>query len=50
MREWIADNSVNVLNVAGPRDSGDPRIYDVTVRVLEMALVPAHFVPAVQAD
>jgi hypothetical protein len=38
VREWIADNSINVLNVAGPRESGDKAIYDATMRVLEMAV------------
>ena len=35
LREWIADKSIAILNVAGPRQSGDLRIYDVTMRVLE---------------
>jgi hypothetical protein len=35
LREWIADNDVSVLNVAGPRQSGDPDIYNVTIKVLE---------------
>ncbi len=34
---WIADNGVQVLNVAGPRGSKDPKIYDATCRVLETA-------------
>ncbi|MGD0235215.1 MAG: putative molybdenum carrier protein [Syntrophorhabdales bacterium] len=38
LREWIADNSISVLNVAGPRQSRDPAIYDVTMRVLEMGV------------
>ncbi len=37
LREWIADNRISVLNVAGPRQSRDPAIYDVTMTVLEMA-------------
>ena len=38
LREWIADKSISILNVAGPRQSGDPAIYDVTMTVLEMAV------------
>ena len=38
LQEWITDNSVGVLNVAGPRQSGDPAIYDVTIKVLERAV------------
>jgi hypothetical protein len=37
LREWIADKNISVLNVAGPRQSGDPAIYDVTTKVLETA-------------
>lgn len=37
LQEWIAGNSISVLNVAGPRQSGYPAIYDVTIRGLEMA-------------
>lgn len=38
LREWIADNRISGLNVAGPRESGDSAVYDVTMRVLEMAV------------
>jgi Circularly permutated YpsA SLOG family len=37
LREWITDKNIRVLNVAGPRQSGDPAIYDVTTKVLETA-------------
>ena len=35
LREWIADDSISLLNVAGSRQSEDPEIYDVTIRVLD---------------
>ena len=34
LREWIADNGIEIPIVADPRQSKDPKIYDVTVRVL----------------
>ncbi|HUT26365.1 MAG TPA: putative molybdenum carrier protein [Sumerlaeia bacterium] len=37
-REWIDENGVEVLNVAGPRASGRPGIYDRTRRLLERLL------------
>ena len=38
LREWIADKNIGVLNVAGPRQSKDPAVYDVSMKVLEMAV------------
>ena len=38
LRKWVNGNSIGVLNVAGPRQSSDPAIYDVTMKVLEAAL------------
>lgn len=38
VRSWANRNKIEVLNVAGPRESKDAKIYDVTVRVLEVAL------------
>ena len=35
LREWIADKNIAILNVAGPRQSGDPRIYDATLALLQ---------------
>lgn len=35
LKSWIVDNGINVLNVAGPRASKDPKIYDMTMDVLE---------------
>ena len=38
LQKWVDDNSISVLNLAGPRQSSDPAIYDVTMKVLEAAL------------
>ena len=32
--EWLEDNGVGVLNVAGPRASAEPAIYDVSLECL----------------
>lgn len=37
--EWINDNRIEILNVAGPKASGDPKIYDETKKVLESAIL-----------
>lgn len=29
VESWLKDNDIRILNVAGPRASGDPRIYEV---------------------
>ena len=34
LRVWIGNNEIMILNVAGPRASKDPDIYNVTVKVL----------------
>ncbi|MCB2181322.1 MAG: putative molybdenum carrier protein [Desulfobulbaceae bacterium] len=39
LKTWISDNGIKILNVAGPRASGDPEIYDTVTRVLEAALI-----------
>ncbi len=39
LREWIADKSISVLNVAGPRQSGDPTIYDTTLEILQFTFI-----------
>ena len=36
IQQWLHDSGINTLNVAGPRASGDPEIYDGVVKVLEM--------------
>lgn len=38
LQSWIIDNGIKVLNVAGPRASMDPKIYEVTVKILERAI------------
>ena len=35
---WLTNNKIKVLNVAGPRLSKDPKIYDATMRLLKAAL------------
>ena len=35
LREWIADNNITVLNVAGPRQSKDPDIYDTALELMQ---------------
>ncbi len=36
--EWVAQNRIEVLNVAGPRASGDPQIYDDVRAVLKVVV------------
>jgi hypothetical protein len=38
VREWIEQEAIQVLNVAGPRASKDPGVYDAVVQILETAL------------
>ena len=38
LQSWIIDNGIRVLNVAGPRASGDPEIYGMVTKVLESVL------------
>ncbi|MBW2557562.1 MAG: putative molybdenum carrier protein [Deltaproteobacteria bacterium] len=35
LRVWIENNEIQVLNVAGPRASKDPDIYNMTAKILE---------------
>jgi len=42
VRAWLEANSIRTLNVAGPRQSTDPDIYDTTMRLLE-ATVEDHY-------
>ena len=37
VRSWVAENRIKVLNVAGPRGSKDPTIYDATKKLLKTA-------------
>ncbi len=34
--EWVEDNEIETLNVAGPRASSDPAIYDKTIDLLTL--------------
>lgn len=38
MLQWIKENKIQILNVAGPRGSKDPEIYTVVKEVLAKAL------------
>jgi hypothetical protein len=38
VRAWINDSDVEVLNVAGPRASKDPKIYGTTKRLLTVLI------------
>ena len=38
LKEWVGNNAIRVLNVAGPRASKEPDIYGVTAAVLESLL------------
>ncbi|MFK7817811.1 MAG: putative molybdenum carrier protein [Planctomycetaceae bacterium] len=38
--EWIAEHRIRVLNVAGPRASSDPSLYDRCVQLLNKLLKP----------
>lgn len=40
LTEWLDAESIEVLNVAGPRESKDPELYDLAVTVLRQALSP----------
>lgn len=35
IKSWITENDIEVLNIAGPRASKDPAIYDATVDIIE---------------
>ena len=38
IKSWLAENEIEVLNVAGPRASKDPAIYQATVDIIETVL------------
>jgi hypothetical protein len=38
MNIWLKKHDIEVLNVAGPRESHDPLIYEATVKILQKAL------------
>jgi hypothetical protein len=35
VRKWMFENNIEILNVAGPRASGDPQIYDAVYRIIK---------------
>jgi hypothetical protein len=35
INDWIVDNDISVLNVAGPRNEQDPRIYQATLDIIQ---------------
>ena len=35
INDWIVDNDIRVLNVAGPRDEQDPKIYQATLDIIQ---------------
>ncbi|GEM_PF-4091010 len=36
--KWVDHNAIKILNVAGPRASKDPDIYNTTTKILETML------------
>jgi hypothetical protein len=38
VRSWIARHDIKILNIAGPRASENPEIYDLTVKTLKAVL------------
>jgi hypothetical protein len=54
IRKWVIEHNVGVLNVAGPRASDDPRIYDdafyVTEGVILLEMVGQEYLADVDAD
>jgi hypothetical protein len=36
LQQWLKQHGVSTLNVAGPRASGDPRIYETVKEILQM--------------
>lgn len=42
LRSWLVEHSIGVLNVAGPRASGDPDIYQKVYRIVSVLLVEAN--------
>ncbi len=37
IKDWVIKHNIEVLNVAGPRESNDPEIYKATVDILQTA-------------
>ncbi len=40
LEQWLHKHAINTLNVAGPRASGEPRIYETVRHILEMVHWP----------
>jgi hypothetical protein len=40
IRSWVTEKGIHILNVAGPRASEDPHIYEKTARVMETLFRP----------
>lgn len=38
VQDWLNDNGIQVLNIAGPRESKRPRIYDLTMAMMKRLL------------
>lgn len=38
LTKWVADHKIKVLNIAGPRDSQAPGIYEASFELLETLL------------
>jgi hypothetical protein len=45
IREWLASHAVNVLNIAGPRESSQPGIYAAAYDILRQVLGPSPNAP-----
>jgi hypothetical protein len=39
VNQWVIDNRIEILNVAGSKASGDPKIYEDTAHILEGAIL-----------
>ena len=39
IREWVGRNGIKVMNIAGPRASKDPMIYQATMDVLDAVFI-----------
>jgi hypothetical protein len=37
VKDWVIKHNIEVLNIAGPRESNDPEIYKTTVDILQTA-------------
>jgi hypothetical protein len=37
IKDWVIKHNIEVMNVAGPRESNDPEIYKATIDILQTA-------------